>query len=68
MTNRLVAYVIDKLRYEASFTSVAKEVNLSLPTVIRIFDLVSYSLKNCRQHFLLMNSRAIQAKKSINVF
>lgn len=45
MTNRLVAYVIDKLRCEASFTSVAKEVNLSLPTVIRIFDLVSYSLK-----------------------
>jgi transposase len=45
MTNRLVAYVIDKLRCEASFTSVANEVNLSLPTVIRIFDLVSYSLK-----------------------
>lgn len=45
MTNRLVAYVIDKLRCEASFTRVAKEVNLSLPTVIRIFDLVSYSLK-----------------------
>ena len=45
MTNRLVVYVIDRLRCEASFTSVAKEVNLSLPTVIRIFDLVSYSLK-----------------------
>lgn len=45
MTKRMVTYVINKLRCEASFTSIAKEVNLSLPTVIRIFDLVSYSLK-----------------------
>lgn len=42
MTNRLSAFVIDKLRDERSFTSVAKEVNLSVPTVIRIFDQVSY--------------------------
>ena len=42
MTNRLSAYVIDKLRTEGSFTSVAREVNLSVTTVIRIFDLVSY--------------------------
>lgn len=41
-TTRLTAYVIDKLRDERSFTSVAKEVNLSVSTVIRIFDLVSY--------------------------
>lgn len=46
MTNRLVAYVIDKLKSEVSFTSVAKEVNMSLPTIIRIFDLVSYSIKS----------------------
>lgn len=45
MTNRLVAYVINKLRSETSFTSVAKEGNLSIPTVIRIFDFISYSLK-----------------------
>jgi transposase len=43
MTNRLSAYVINKLRCECSFTSVAREVNLSVSTVIRIFDLVSYS-------------------------
>ncbi len=43
MTNRLCAYIIDKLRCEASFTRVAKEVNLSVSTVIRIFDFVSYS-------------------------
>lgn len=43
MTNRLCAYIIDKLRYEVSFTRVAKEVNLSVSTVIRIFDFVSYS-------------------------
>ena len=42
MTNRLSAFVIDKLRDERSFTSVAKEVNLSVTTVIRIFDTVSY--------------------------
>ena len=41
-TTRLVAYIIDKLRDERSFTSVAREVNLSVSTVIRIFDEVSY--------------------------
>ena len=43
MTNRLSAYIIEKLRNEVSFTSVAREVNLSTPTVMRVFDLVSYS-------------------------
>lgn len=42
MTNRLATFVIDKLRNERSFTSVAKEVNLSVSTVIRIFDVISY--------------------------
>ncbi len=41
-TNRLTAYIIDKLRDERSFSSVAREVNLSVSTVIRAFDLVSY--------------------------
>lgn len=45
MTNRLSAYIIDKLRTTTSFTAVAREVNLSVSTVIRIFDLVSYSNK-----------------------
>ena len=43
MTNRLAFYVLDKLRNEHSFTSVAKEVNLSVTTVIRIFDMITYS-------------------------
>lgn len=43
MTNRLVVHVIDKLREERSFTSVAREVQLSVTTVIKIFDMVSYS-------------------------
>jgi len=43
MTNRLSAYVIDKLSDVRSFTSIAREVNLSVSTVIRIFDLVQYS-------------------------
>ncbi len=42
MTNRLSAYIIDKLRTECSFSSVAREVDLSVTTVIRIFDLVTY--------------------------
>ena len=42
MTNRLSAFIIEKLRDERSFTSVAREVNLSVSTVIRIFDTVSY--------------------------
>lgn len=46
MTNRLSAYIIDRLRSEFSFSSVAREVNLSVSTVIRIFDLVSYSPQN----------------------
>lgn len=45
MTNRLSAYIIDKLRSEVSFSSVAREVNLSVSTVIRAFDMVSYSPK-----------------------
>ena len=42
MTSRLIAFIIDKLRNERSFTSVAEEFNLSVSTVIRIFDLVFY--------------------------
>ncbi len=42
MTNRLSAYVVNKLTDERSFTSVAKETNLSVSTVIRVFDKVSY--------------------------
>ena len=42
MTNRLSSYVINKLTDERSFTSVAREVNLSVTTVVRIFDIVSY--------------------------
>jgi transposase len=45
MTSRLAGYVINKLQCECSFSSVAKEVNLSVSTVIRIFDMVSYSPK-----------------------
>lgn len=45
MTNRLSAYIVDRLRDVTSFSSVAREVNLSVIAVIRIFDFVSYSLK-----------------------
>lgn len=43
MTNRLSAWVISLLKDVRSFSSVAREVNLSVSTVIRIFDVVGYS-------------------------
>lgn len=45
MTNRLSAYIVDRLRDVTSFSGVAREVNLSVSTVLRIFDFVSYSSK-----------------------
>lgn len=42
MTRRLIAFILDKLRDTRSFTSVAGEVNLSVSTVIRIFDIIAY--------------------------
>lgn len=42
MTNRLSSFVLEKLTDERSFTSVAREANLSVNTVIRIFNLVDY--------------------------
>lgn len=42
MTNRLAAFILSKFVDERSFTSVAREVNLSVSTIIRIFDLVNY--------------------------
>lgn len=41
ITNRLAAYIINRLSDVSSFTSVAKEVNLSTTTIIRIFDVLS---------------------------
>lgn len=42
MTNRLSMYILDKLGEDRSFSSVAREVHLSVSTVIRVFDIVSY--------------------------
>lgn len=42
MTNRLTMYILDKLGEERSFSSVARELQLSVSTVIRVFDIVSY--------------------------
>lgn len=43
MTNRLIQFILDKLRGTDSFTSVAHQANLSVSTIIRIFDFVSFS-------------------------
>jgi transposase len=42
ITNRLAAYIISKLSDVRSFTSVAREVNLSVSTIIRLFDCIHY--------------------------
>ena len=42
MTSRLVAHIINQLRSECSFTSVAKSVNLSVSTIILVFDILSF--------------------------
>ena len=44
MKNRLSIYIISKLSDVRSFTSVAKEVNLSVPTIIHVFDTVEYGI------------------------
>lgn len=48
-TSRLTAYIINKLRNVTSYSDVAREVDLSVTTVIRRFDLVSYSHKELPQ-------------------
>lgn len=42
MTARLIESIIDLLANERSFTSVAKEIGVSVSTVIRIFDHIQY--------------------------
>ena len=43
VTLRLIDEIFKKTESECSFTSIAKEVNLSVSTVIRFFDILSYS-------------------------
>ena len=55
MTNRLSAYVIAKLAGVRSFTDIAKEVGLSVSTVVRIFDLVQYPKPKALPHVLAID-------------
>lgn len=48
-TGRLSAYILKQLETVSSFTSVAKELNLSPSTVIRTFDLLSYTKRKLPQ-------------------
>lgn len=43
MTLRLVSYIVTKMRNIYSMTSIARECNVSVPTVTRVFN---YSFKN----------------------
>lgn len=38
-----MAHIFEKLRSEYSFTSVARELNLSVSTIIRVFDFLTIS-------------------------
>lgn len=42
MTHRLINKILEKTEEVCSFTSVSKELNISVSTVIRIFDSISY--------------------------
>lgn len=42
LTSRLINEIFKKTESERSFTSIAKDVNLSVSTVIRFFDILSY--------------------------
>lgn len=55
MTNRLSAWVVRLLEDVRSFSSVAREVNLSVSTVIRIFDVVGYSKPDCPPRVLAID-------------
>ena len=44
MTNRLSAFVINKLADTVTFTSVAKEAGISVSTAVRIFSVVNYRI------------------------
>lgn len=48
-TSRMNAYIIDRLRSEYSFSTIAREVQLSVSTVIRRFDLVNYQMGHLPQ-------------------
>lgn len=42
MTSRLIAYVIKKMKSTHSMTSIAKECNITIPTIFRIFKYIDY--------------------------
>lgn len=46
MTRRLINKVLDKAEDVCSFTSISKELNISVSTVIRIFDSITYLSPN----------------------
>lgn len=46
MTSRLVSYIVTKMRNVYSMSSIAKECNISVSTVTRVFNYVNYSSKN----------------------
>lgn len=52
VTLRLIDEIFKKTESERSFTSIAKEVNLSVSTVIRFFDILSYSAPKELPHVL----------------
>jgi len=68
MTNRLAFFVCQELTKLTSLTSVAKSANVSVSTVIRIFNHIIMVLLHYLRFSVLMNLRVMQRLESINVF
>ena len=69
MTSRLIAHILNKLLDERSFSYVARECNMSVSTVIRIFDCISYTkVMIMLEAVVLMNLKVVPTVKSINAF
>ena len=43
MTNRLIQYIIKKMRTTHSMSDIARECNITTPTIFRTFDFIDYT-------------------------
>ena len=67
-TSRLTAFIAAALHDTASVSSIAERCNVSVSTVNRILDTISFHRPTSPAPFLLMNSKEMQVEKNISVF
>lgn len=53
MTQRYLFYILEKLGKKVSFKDVAKDMGVSITTVMRIFDLVKYSVNDIGEYICI---------------